>query len=201
MYQHKSGIELRKLERADLPLLLELKKESWWGTHQVSILNADDQVRWYESLKDLVLIGCAQGQPVSVGIISQIDWISQSASISGSVCLNHRSGDIATRAAIANVDFAFEMLNLRRLNAEVLEYHIAAQKIEIGTLGFRVEALRREAVYKAGQFYNSIILGLLRDEWLQQPRVVGYDGSCNLQINHDAYKKLIERFNPAKILG
>ena len=43
MYIHKNGIALRKLERTDLPKLKDLKNESWFGTHNITLLNDYEQ--------------------------------------------------------------------------------------------------------------------------------------------------------------
>ena len=59
MYNHKNGIVLRKLEKEDLFLLKELKNESWFGTHNITFVNEQDQEKWFNSLdsnKNLILI-------------------------------------------------------------------------------------------------------------------------------------------------
>ena len=43
MYKHKNGITLIKITQQDLPLLLNLKNESWFGTHNISFVNEYDQ--------------------------------------------------------------------------------------------------------------------------------------------------------------
>ena len=43
MYIHKNGIRLVKISKEDLPLLRDLKNESWFGTHNISFVNLTDQ--------------------------------------------------------------------------------------------------------------------------------------------------------------
>ena len=50
MYIHKNGIALRKLEKTDLLKLKDLKNESWFGTHNITLLNDYEQEKWFESL-------------------------------------------------------------------------------------------------------------------------------------------------------
>lgn len=195
MYQHKNGGRLRKVEVTDLPSLLELKGESWWGTHTTPILNSDDQVKWFENMPANLycLILEIADVPVGVTIISDIDWIARTAKISGSIYKKNRIDSIIKTCCEIGVDFAFEILNLRRLDAEVLISNYTAQRYEIGYLGFVVEGRRREAVYKAGIYYDSLVLGLLRTEWANQERILAYHGSCNQVVDHDLACHLIKR--------
>jgi len=62
LYKYED-IEFRKADRQDLKDLLELKNESWFGTHTVTLANSISQEKWLESIstethspKDLMLI-------------------------------------------------------------------------------------------------------------------------------------------------
>ena len=82
-----------------------------------------------------------------------------------------------------------------RVSAEVLECNAVAQHIHINYLGFKIEGRRRKAVYKSGRYYDSILLGLLREEWEQQERIKNYGGSCNTNFDHDFATRLVQRSN------
>lgn len=207
MYTHKSGIRLRKIERSDLKSLLDLKRESWWGTHNTTFVNMDDQQRWYESLGCGTLVVIAEWTtshvvepervPIGVALYTDIDWIGRSLRISGSVYKDSRKPEIVKAGFAAGLDYAFEILNMRRVEAEVLETNIPAQKMEIGYLGFKVEGRRRKAVYKCGGYYDSIMLGMMREEWQSHPRVMGYGDSCNEDFSPLTAQKLADRFSPS----
>lgn len=185
------------MHKGDLFKLLALKNESWWGTHQTLILNIDDQQKWYESIpsSQLFLIASKNDADVGLCVFTDIDHISRTANISGSVFKEHRNLDVVKPAFSCGLDFGFEMLNMYRLGAEVLEYHLAAQKLETDHLGSKVEGRRRKVVYKCGMYYDSICLGLLREEWEQQPRVVKLrekDGTCNTTFNAKRAERFIQ---------
>lgn len=192
LYDHKDGVGLRKIQKGDLYRLLSLKLESWWGTHHSPIINIEDQQKWYDSIPDdqLFMIATKNEKPIGLAIYTDIDYINRSLNISGSIFSEFRADTELVKAAFScGLDFGFEFLNMRRIGAEVLEYHLAAQYLEINHLGFTVEGRRRKAVYKSGLYYDSICLGLLRDEWEEQDRVLSYmkkDGTCNL--NFDAFR-------------
>ena len=202
MYTHKDGIKLRKLHKGDLHSLLKLKEESWWGTHSTLIVNIEDQLKWYESIghNQLYMIALnSEDKAAGIACYTDIDWFSRSLNISGSIYKEFRRMDVVKPSFSCGVDFAFEVLNMQRVGAEVLETHSAAQHLEIGHLGFKVEGRRRRAVYKAGRYYDSILLGLLREEWESQDRVKGYAGCCNANFDHEKAQECIQRFN--RVMG
>ena len=219
MYTHKEGIRFRKVTKYDLPRLLELKQESWWGTHKALMINPEDQERWYNSLGNNELVLIAEHLTVrevdtgagkfyakekkevyvscGVAVYSNIDWINRSLSISGSIYKDFRKPEITKPAFAGGLDYAFEMMNMRRVEAEVLDYNIPAQDLEIEFLKFKVEGRKRAAVYKSGRYYDSIMLGLLRGEWEQTERVKGYGDSCNKDFSPDKMSRLANRFSPS----
>jgi RimJ/RimL family protein N-acetyltransferase len=201
MYTHKDGIKLRKLHKGDLYSLLKLKEESWWGTHSTLIVNIEDQQNWYNSIShsELYMIAESGETPIGIACYTEIDWVGRTLNISGSIYKDHRKMDVVKTAFSAGLDFAFEVLNMQRVGAEVLETHSAAQWLEIGHLGFKVEGRRRRAVYKSGKYYDSIMMGLLREEWAEQARIIGYGDCCNKNFDHERAASCIARFN--RVMG
>lgn len=157
-----------------------------------------DQRNWFESVSnsktDLVLMADLNGTAIGVCVMSKINWMDRSLSISGSIYRSFRKAQFVRPAFCAGLDFAFEMLNMHRVEAEVLEYNIPARQLEIDMLGFKVEGRRREAVWKCGKPYDSLVLGILRSEWEAQERVKAYGGTCNKTFDHAFCEKAIERY-------
>jgi RimJ/RimL family protein N-acetyltransferase len=60
--------------------------------------------------------------------------------------------------------FAFGELNLYRLSAEVPEYNPAALHL-FQKIGFVQEVRRRQALNRDGRTWDSIHMGILRDDW------------------------------------
>jgi hypothetical protein len=131
---------------------------------------------------------------IGVAVYTDIDWIGRSLRIAGSIFEQARCvPGVVKDAFSAGLDFAFEMLNMRRVEAEVLMSNRAGQLLEVNHLGFRVEGVRRQAVYKCGMYIDSIILGMLREEWEQQNRVRSYNGSCNCTFDSTEAAEFITR--------
>jgi RimJ/RimL family protein N-acetyltransferase len=184
MYIHKEGIALRKIERGDLQLLKELKNESWFGTHNINFLNDLDQERWFESLNNkthLILIAIEVNSDERVGLykIQNIDWYNRTYDSSHDVFKSHRGKGLSKPVLCAGTDFAFEILNMNRIDGQVLENNIASMK-SAEYAGFTVEGVRRQSIYKCGEWIDSIHIGLLKKDWEKLDRIKRYDGICNV---------------------
>jgi diamine N-acetyltransferase len=166
-------IFLRLIEEMDLSLLVEWRNapENWRYFFNKRPLSRGHQCEWYEKLsKDasqLFFIICSlDGQPLGTIGLSKIDFCSQSAEI-GNVLLaqnKDRHCGLAKEALNLIVQHAFYLLNLNRLYLEVFEENTDA--IGLYTrLGFQKEGVLRESQYSGSKFRNTIIMGLLRNEY------------------------------------
>lgn len=199
MYCHKNGTTLRKVEREDLGILKHLKNESWFGTHRTAIVNMDDQIDWYDKssrssdclylIASRVIDVVAPSPPVPVGIykISNIDWISRRYDSAHDVFAGFRGFGFGRLVLEAGVDFGFEILNMNRLDTEVLENNSASTK-NVLYAGYIKEGVKRKAIYKSGFWLDSVVYGILREEWINLVRVKSYGGVCNT-----SYKPMVSR--------
>lgn len=168
IYQHANGIHFCKVSKDDLQNLLDLKNESWQTTHNISLLNMDNQLSWFESLckedihtpRNLVLIANFEFIAVGVFKLSRIDWYSRKADIAWDVFLQYREKGFGKKIAEAGAYFAKDVLGLRKLNAEILENNPASMKCALAA-GFEQEGVKKEEVYRQGKFLNSHVMGLL----------------------------------------
>ena len=78
----------------------------------------------------------------------------------------------------SGVDFCFEILNMHRLDSEVLENNLASLKC-MEYAGFIKEGLKRKCIHKCNEYISSIVMGLLREDWEKLNRVKEYKGVCN----------------------
>lgn len=182
MYEHKNGLKLVLLEREHLKAMKELKDESWFGTHHITMNNMVQQEKWFESLDNknsmFFIVYNRDDEPVGTYKLADIDWISRSYHSAHDVFKEHRGRGLSKPVLEAGVDFGFEVLNMHRLDTEVLENNIASLKSALW-VGYTQEGIRRKAVYKCGTYLDSICLGLVREDWEQLERVKSYDNICN----------------------
>lgn len=184
MYIHKNKIKLSKIEESDLPLLKQLKDESWFGTHNISIINMNDQLKWFNSLNNnsqLILKATDTETNWDVGLykISNIDWVNRRYDSAHDVFFDYRGKGYSKKVLEAGIDFGFEILNVNRIDTEVLENNLASLKTAI-YVGFIEEGVKRKCIYKCNQYLDSIFLGLLKEDWINLNRVKQMNNICNI---------------------
>jgi RimJ/RimL family protein N-acetyltransferase len=62
------------------------------------------------------------------------------------------------------IDIGFSELALARIYAQVLVGNRASYRV-LDKLGFVVEGVKRQHVWKSGRLHDVVCYGLLRDEW------------------------------------
>jgi len=166
MYTY-GDIVLRIAEDKDVRNLSRLKNESWFGTHRVSIQTMKAQGDWWEkvsrSQNDYIMI--VMKGIVSVGVykLTNIDWINGVADSAHDVYADSRGKGLSYPVLSAGVAFAFNVLNLRRLNTEVL---VGNHSIKAALkVGFQAEGTRRSVKVLNGNLVDSDVFGLLRSEY------------------------------------
>lgn len=183
MYTHKNGITLRKIEEEDLKKLKDLKNESWFGTHSISILNMEDQKKWFNNLsnyKELILIASNnKNEDVGLYKITNIDWVNRRYDSAHDVFKEYRGQGYGKIVLEAGVDFGFEILNMNRIDTEVLENNLASLKTAL-YVGYIEEGRKRKCVHKCNEYLDSIFLGILRSDWEKLERVLKYNNICNI---------------------
>ncbi len=77
---------------------------------------------------------------------------------------NYHSKGYGTEAMKLLVNYGFNTLNLNRIELIAHSFNSRALK-SYEKVGFRKEGTRRQAVYINGEYHDSIILAILKNEW------------------------------------
>jgi len=98
----------------------------------------------------------------------KIDWKNRFASLAIVIgkkeYLGKGYGNEAIRVLLK---FAFEELNLNRIELEVYEYNERAYKCYV-KCGFKEEGRYRKKIYKKGKYWDSVCMSILRGEFEQE---------------------------------
>lgn len=169
LYNHKSGISFKKVNESHLYDLLCLKEESWFGTHRITFSNIENQKTWFQSLckedvhapKNLVLMAYDEENNI-VGVVKilNIDWQNRRAELGWDIFKEFRGRGNGKKIVAAGVACCFEMLNLRRLQADILVTNTASQKCAEAA-GFIQEGYQKEVVFRNGKYVDNLIYGIL----------------------------------------
>lgn len=165
----------RKVREEDLCDLLSLKEDSWLYTHHISFLNLADQKSFFDNLqsnvtqpKNLLLIACVGNKSIGMFFIANIDYVSRTADVGWAIFAPYRGQKYGLKLVMAGTNICFQILNLRRLSCEILYDNVASLKCAAHA-GYVHEGVKRESVHKLGKYVDSIVLGVLIEEFKCTP--------------------------------
>lgn len=166
-------VELRAIELEDLELMREMLNdpeiESWVVGWAFPVSKAQ-QHKWYESninddSNQRFIISTPNG-PIGLATLTNIDWKNRRATHGIKIARRENRGrGIGTDAVMAIMRYAFDELQLNRLEGSILDYNEASRKLYCGRCGWSVEGVQRTAIYKNGAYHDLLIVGILRSDY------------------------------------
>lgn len=175
------NLRLRAIERADIPTFVR-----WFNDPEVrrylaryEPMSIAQEEKWFEEhlgKKDEFLFGIealVADNWVLIGDIGlhRIDWKNRSATfgivIGEKAYWDQGFGTEATRTMLR---FAFEELNLHRVELHVLDFNPRAIRC-YEKAGFRHEGTLRDAVFQDGRYHDAHVMGMLAPDWYARKQV------------------------------
>lgn len=93
-----------------------------------------------------------------------IKWFNRKAEISLFIAPEYQRKSYGKQALLMLMKFAFEKMNLYRLEAEVIDYNDKAKSL-FEKVGFVLEGRLREAKYNDSKYHDLLRFGILRPEY------------------------------------
>jgi ribosomal-protein-serine acetyltransferase len=109
------------------------------------------------------------GQIVGVAGFHAVDWINRSSSIGYWLAAEVVGRGLMSGAVRALLDHAFGAWDLHRVIIEAVVDNLRSRAIP-ERLGFREEALLREAKLIRGRYEDAVLYAMLASEWSSSPR-------------------------------
>ncbi len=116
---------------------------------------------------NLHLAICIKNNDLYIGNVNltNIDYLNRSAEFSIFIGEKKYHGHgIATKASKEIIKFGFKERNLNRIYLTVLEENKKAQGL-YHKLGFKIEGVLRDSVYKNGAYHNLVQMSILKKEY------------------------------------
>lgn len=168
-------IELRWLVESDVPALFEIFSDAevarYWSSPAYQELSQAqalfDDIRKHFRAGDLYQWGVAlrdTGQVVGTCTLASIDIENRRAEVGFALGRNYWKQGYMVEALPVLVNFAFEELDLHRLEGDVDPRNLASIRA-LERLGFSREGLLRERWIVNGEICDTVFYGLLRREW------------------------------------
>lgn len=170
-------LTLRAIEEADLPFLHKwandpVTQDAIGELHFPSSMNFHRA--WFENLKSdklnqRFMVCTPDGVPIGISSIVQIDWRNRHA-WHGLVIGDgsHRGKGYGVDAVMATMRYAFEELNLMRLDGGMIEYNAASIAMYCGRkLGWKEEGRKRHYFFRKGRYWDQIVVGVTQSDYQQ----------------------------------
>lgn len=182
MYLKNEFVLLRAIEEKDAQLLWKMINDPTIEHYTLSgnyPVSQHQQKQWIENYRNSdsiirFIVELEGGDAIGMVMLTKIDWKNRSAHIAYKCDLEspaRRKGDMRL-AVSALLDYAFYELNLHRIEAEILEYNFASQKLMLA-MGMTQEGRRRKCVFRSGMYHDVLVMGLLEEEWRQRQKTNG----------------------------
>jgi len=179
-------VALRAIEERDLGMLQKwandpATQDGVGGIHFPSSM--DFHEAWFRSLKtDLANQRFAVEVPeigiVGISSIMSIDWRNSHAwhgLVLGEA--EHRGKGLGRDAVMATMRYAFEELNLARLDGSMIEYNEPSIAMYCGKkLGWKEVGRRKGYFFRKGRYWDQVLVGITRQEYLDLAEETRYWG-------------------------
>lgn len=139
-----------------------------------------EQMQWYERAvsdkKNLrfTIVLKENDQPVGMVTLSSLDWQNRSATHGIKLHPSCPKGEgIATDAVMTLMQYAFEEVGLHRLETTRIEYNEASKKL-YEKCGWKIEGVKKEAIYRSGEFHDLFVVGILEEDYRKAKERLGW---------------------------
>lgn len=175
---HGKDIFLRPLDMNDIDDLMKFvnNQEINQCLARTLPMTRQQEIKWVESVSDsdseivFAIIHNDDNKDVFIGTcgLHRINWISKSATI-GIAIVNkdYHEKKFGTKSYELIINYAFSHLNLNRISSSVVEGNDRSLALH-KRFQFKQEGKRRQVFFRDGKYRDEIILGLLREEYVNK---------------------------------
>ena len=146
------------------------------SSEPISLQKQRDWMRnMLEDSSSYYFIICDKNTSTPVGLIflTDIDRLNQNAEF-GYYLGNekYQGAGVSIEAELLLLNYAFNIQNMHKVYCESLEYNKKVLTIH-AKFGFNKDGVKREHVYKNGEWNNIIVMSILKQEFLEKEAIIG----------------------------
>jgi RimJ/RimL family protein N-acetyltransferase len=131
------------------------------------------QSQWFNNLQTDVLnqrlaITTKEDGLIGISSIMNIDWRNRHA-WHGIVLgdKNIRGKGYGVDTVMTTMRYAFEEMNLERLDGSIIEYNTISYSMYCSKLGWKEEGRKKNYYFRKGKYYEQIIVGITKNEYYE----------------------------------
>lgn len=176
LYTIDHELALKMIDQRDTDTLFNLINESktylreWlpWVDHTKQRIDTEAFIdrcqKGVAENKSLTTVILYQGKIVGMVSINTLDWSNRIATIGYWLGENFQGKGIMTRAVQALIAYAFDELNLNRVEIQAAKDNLKSRSIP-ERLNFVQEGCLRQSEKIGDRFVDHVVYSILRDEW------------------------------------
>ena len=177
-------VTLRQMTQGDLQMICDMFNDPDLENLVVGWafpLSIEQQKQWFEkNMGDqrnfrFVIVAPEDG-PVGIATLTDIDWKNRRAThgikLANKKC---RAKGVGTDAVMAIMRYAFDELGLHRLDGSWFDFNEASKALYM-KCGWHAEGVKREYIYKRGEWRDLTMAGILESDYRE---LVGKNGYWN----------------------
>jgi RimJ/RimL family protein N-acetyltransferase len=157
-------IEFSKLTYDDLSFLNDVRNECCEiYLHDSDKFTLNQTIEWFNTMKPMFWIIKLDGVSVGYFRTSNYSFKNKNIYIGADLHKDFRDKGIAYDSYCKFIPFLFNEFNLHKISLEVLESNQRGINL-YKKLGFKTEGIKRDEVFKNGNWINSIIMSMFINE-------------------------------------
>ena len=165
-------IELVKPVESDMNLLLEWRNDPSHRKYyrEYRETNIDDQLSWFRNVSNddswhhSVIRKKGEKKLIGVVFLNHIHPVYRTGEFGITMAdPEYRGKGLGKDALLTLLDYGFNELNLNRIWCEVYSNNSSIKLYE--KIGFKIEGVLRQHIFKEGKFLDSIMMGMLKSEF------------------------------------
>lgn len=169
-------VSFRKIEASDLEMIVNWRNQErvMKNSRDRRLLKMEDQLKWFERISsfgtDDMYIVLRDGTPIGVCGLGRINRQDRTAEITYYLGVqNNPAVDVmvGVEAYAFLKKKGFREYNLNRLHGEVFGFNEGGMRLAYHC-GFKEEGVKRQSVFWDGKYWDSIMVGLLAEEYQAQ---------------------------------
>ncbi|NPV88378.1 GNAT family N-acetyltransferase [Coprothermobacteraceae bacterium] len=136
-------------------------------------LRPEDEEKWYETLDpfgtgpySLAIERLSDGEYLGGCGVNHVDWKNSKAEVGIFLGKQYWGFGYGTDALRVLVSFVFDEMNMHKVYLRVYSFNERAIQV-YKSLGFKVDGVLRDNVFRDGQYHDELEMSVLRNEWRQ----------------------------------
>ena len=175
-------IYLRAMEPEDMEMCRDMindKEVSRMVVGWSFPVSKQEQMDWYNRVvastnKRFTVCMKDNNEPVGIVTLTNIDLVNRSAFHGIKLHPSCPKGrGVGTDAVMTLMEYAFNQINLNRLDGEWLLYNTASKRL-YEKCGWREEGIKKQAIYRDGEYHDLAIAGVLKEDYLKAKEQLGW---------------------------